>query len=117
MENLGANESGDNGTCQGAKTWPTADQVSFEKGAISHNEILWQYKISTKKARGAKNGASTPPAAQNGRRHASSPAQEKHQALRWDKNLSQGKKDKKLTLGKKDAIFNSWKSVFSVLKI
>merc|ERR550517_1124426 len=37
-------------------------------------------KSALKKARGAKNGASTPPAAQNGRRHASSPAQEKHQA-------------------------------------
>jgi len=37
-------------------------------------------KSALKKARGAKNGGSTPPSAQNGRRHASSPAQEKHQA-------------------------------------
>merc|ERR1719422_2768460 len=36
-------------------------------------------KSALKKVRGAKNGASTPPSSQNGRRHASSPAQEKHQ--------------------------------------
>merc|ERR1719341_1826210 len=39
-------------------------------------------KSALKKARGAKNGGSTPPSAQNGRRHASSPAQEKHQGSR-----------------------------------
>jgi len=37
-------------------------------------------KSALKKARGAKNSGSTPPTAQNGRRHASSPAQEKHQS-------------------------------------
>ena len=31
----GANESGHNGACQGAKTRPTADQVSLEKGGTS----------------------------------------------------------------------------------
>merc|ERR1719278_1434384 len=39
-------------------------------------------KSALKKVRGAKNGASTPPSSQNGRRHASSPAQEKHQGSR-----------------------------------
>ena len=34
--NPGANPSGDNGACQGAKTRPTADQVSFEKGEQTH---------------------------------------------------------------------------------
>ena len=41
-----------------------------------------------KQVRGAKNGASTPPSSQNGRRHASSPAQEKHQGSRWTKQPS-----------------------------
>ena len=44
--------------------------------------------IINKKVRGAKNGASTPPSSQNGRRHASSPAQEKHQGSRWTKQPS-----------------------------
>ena len=36
----GANESGHNGACQGAKTRPTADQVSLEKGGQSSPKIF-----------------------------------------------------------------------------
>ena len=53
--NTGANQSGDNCACQGAKTWPTANQVGLEKGKRSPywSELIWQMK-KIKGSRGQK---------------------------------------------------------------